>query len=1007
MASVNTDTTAGPEHVSVEIDSGTEAEYDLKESWPSDLDSSITPRNNSPPLSEEASTQDDRPSRSTLPAGSITGDEEEWSLNEKEINSDVGKEKYVDDKGFGMHGEGEADEEDHVPPHPSSFDNGYWSPAEDKVRPTVKRLSMSKWTPMEWESLYRPEIRSHALVAYYSQKSWTSLAVSQAHEEESAEERIVSGQDNQDFHADSPQRIQINSRELMTKIEAVSKTHLKKVNPVVMVPPFKVLVSKLGALEESLNQKRASNARIHDCTGNREEFASRSEDGHFSPREQTIEELETENIIDHLQVLVDFIKTDLKDILELRRKIAEGTLSAIAFDDLWHLFKPGDTVFATERVGSFAYRRAYIVCCVSGGRPEISIRSWKSAADKDNARAAKNRSVRTYWRNDFVLDSFGTAFDGTHYGTAYERFRIKPFDSEKLITDLDVYPTKFHPQEKDELEKLLQRGRRFRELDHPSHKMYEGPAQPIPDDMGTADVYGEVEIDTRTGYQYSNAEKPVLCKQFNLPDPSGIEDETFEPVACVKFGCEACTWIYDDHASDSASFSHYQTTHANLISVVDCDQEDLLIEQLLLLPKFILGYVFRSRSWNWLDVDLVKDIDDDEARRESGFDELVLPKGHKDLVLALVKNHSSGSRKGDRMTHSEVDPLKMERLSMDMVKDKGKGLIILLHGVPGVGKTSTADTVAVYTGRPLYPITCGDVGSTPEEIETRMERHFKLAHKWGCVLLLDEADVFLDKRERGDILRNGLVSGKFFFESLNIIPVYFFLTTNRVGSFDEAFKSRIHLPLYYPPLDQKSTLRLWKNCLQQIEKQNKIRRIEIKYDEGEILDFATERYDKSRKTESSWNGRQIRNAFQTAVALAEYDLELKIKKKSVSEEKIASKKKYRTATLTVSHFEKVGRTVQDFDHYVNSIHQASEQVRAGYDGIRADAWSPQDEPIPSAFRGIERGPAQVMGFSKQYGSPSRTKRAKPEATPVDDSDKALPKNRDKHSEDPDSGSDSD
>lgn len=41
-----------------------------------------------------------------------------------------------------------------------------------------------------------------------------------------------------------------------------------------------------------------------------------------------------------------------------------------------------------------------------------------------------------------------------------------------------------------------------------------------------------------------------------------------------------------------------------------------------------------------------------------------------------------------------------------------------------------------------------------------MGKHFKLAHRWGCVLLLDEADVFLAKRNKSDVKRNGLVSCK-------------------------------------------------------------------------------------------------------------------------------------------------------------------------------------------------------------------------------------------------------
>lgn len=80
--------------------------------------------------------------------------------------------------------------------------------------------------------------------------------------------------------------------------------------------------------------------------------------------------------------------------------------------------------------------------------------------------------------------------------------------------------------------------------------------------------------------------------------------------------------------------------------------------------------------------------------------------------------------------------------------------------------TLLPECVATYTRRPLYPITCGrskleeaiisfshvltspgDIGYLPEQVEANMEQHFKLAHKWGCVLLLDEADVFLAKRD--------------------------------------------------------------------------------------------------------------------------------------------------------------------------------------------------------------------------------------------------------------------
>jgi hypothetical protein len=77
-----------------------------------------------------------------------------------------------------------------------------------------------------------------------------------------------------------------------------------------------------------------------------------------------------------------------------------------------------------------------------------------------------------------------------------------------------------------------------------------------------------------------------------------------------------------------------------------------------------------------------------------------------------------------------------------------------------IGKTSTAECVAANTNRPLFPITCGDIGgTTAKEVEDNLESYFDLARKWGCVLLLDEADVFLGERTKGDIVQNSLVSG--------------------------------------------------------------------------------------------------------------------------------------------------------------------------------------------------------------------------------------------------------
>ena len=179
--------------------------------------------------------------------------------------------------------------------------------------------------------------------------------------------------------------------------------------------------------------------------------------------------------------------------------------------------------------------------------------------------------------------------------------------------------------------------------------------------------------------------------------------------------------------------------------------EKLSNEALMLLPPRVYGFSLLDREWYAFDIGKVEDI----KGSNRGFEHLILPGDHKRIMQALVQHHT----KGPAPISAEVRRTDQE-FSMDVIRGKGRGLVILLHGVPGVGKTSTAESVAAQTRRPLLPITCGDIGTTPGQVEARLNKYFDMAHKWGCVLLLDEADVFLTKRETGgDLERNAIVSG--------------------------------------------------------------------------------------------------------------------------------------------------------------------------------------------------------------------------------------------------------
>ena len=68
------------------------------------------------------------------------------------------------------------------------------------------------------------------------------------------------------------------------------------------------------------------------------------------------------------------------------------------------------------------------------------------------------------------------------------------------------------------------------------------------------------------------------------------------------------------------------------------------------------------------------------------------------------------------------------------------------------------------------------------------------------MVLLDEADVFLEERTKLDLERNALVS--VFLRVLEYYEGILILTSNRIGTFDEAFKSRVQLAIHYPLLSE-------------------------------------------------------------------------------------------------------------------------------------------------------------------------------------------------------------
>jgi DNA polymerase III delta prime subunit len=78
------------------------------------------------------------------------------------------------------------------------------------------------------------------------------------------------------------------------------------------------------------------------------------------------------------------------------------------------------------------------------------------------------------------------------------------------------------------------------------------------------------------------------------------------------------------------------------------------------------------------DVDKIRDVE----YNNDAFEDLAMPQRKKDLMASLLKAHANKALHFD-----------------DVIKGKGKGLVFLLHGPPGVGKTLTAGIVIALVWR--------------------------------------------------------------------------------------------------------------------------------------------------------------------------------------------------------------------------------------------------------------------------------------------------------------------
>ncbi|EMD62473.1 hypothetical protein COCSADRAFT_146272 [Bipolaris sorokiniana ND90Pr] len=512
----------------------------------------------------------------------------------------------------------------------------------------------------------------------------------------------------------------------------------------------------------------------------------------------------------------------------LKPMVKAGT---ITYDLVWALFKPNTIAFTPT------YNNKDDARCFRVGTA-YETENWLTGIKS--------------WR----VDGKYLEYDGKSFGLGEHEVSIPAFKGHKKITSLAAYPLKYHKDAKGIKKQLIERGKKFVALQGMNYRVQKGIAyMKHKNSIVRFIVNGRVMIDPAM-FRRMNPNYPLsYLRPDELADnEDDDEDDDDEECCCDSSEDE------DDEEKEKMRIVMWKDKRGRKHpirvpqSVVDkemgtgteqaLDRDDdtteeqrqvLTEEELIIASPVVLGFAFSEKLWLEFSLSGIEEI----KWNEEAFSSLVLPSQIKQNLKGLVSSHRFHAAK-------TID---------DVIQGKGKGLNVVLHGPPGVGKTLTGESIAEYLQCPLYAVSAGELGTNSRALEADLNRIMEITHSWGAILLLDEADVFLEARQPNDLHRNSLVS--VFLRLTEYYQGILFLTTNRVETFDEAFQSRIHMGIRYEELSARARREIWQQHVGRVER--------MKGSQG-MKAFTEADFDVL--SQRVLNGRQIKNTVKTSQAIA-------------------------------------------------------------------------------------------------------------------------------------------
>ncbi|KAF4454678.1 hypothetical protein F53441_2756 [Fusarium austroafricanum] len=512
-----------------------------------------------------------------------------------------------------------------------------------------------------------------------------------------------------------------------------------------------------------------------------------------------------------LKVLINYLDHDFDSTKESLYPMLRTGL--ITFDLLWALWKPGILIYTTT-YGSTSEPRAFKV---------------------ESAHLLQSLVRGSYYH----IEGKYMEFDGKRFGYGNISIEIDSFQGAKKIRSLPCYPMKYHHNEKNLRLDLIERGKKFVSLSGVHYRNYQGIAfmkrkngSVMKFNIQSSRAMIDPTIFRRINPNYSvstvkpkdpdiieessDSESGNCCDCSDSEDGEKVKfvrrvykDENGE-VRMARFPKSLIEDRPENTELDELPSKNLEGDGGGDVDE-EVDDVDLTEEDYLIASPVVLGFSFSEKQWLELAVSCIREI----KWNEKAWDSLVLEDGTKDLIKALVKSRKYHAA-------NTID---------DVIQGKGKGLVTVLHGPPGTGKTLTAEGIGELLQCPLYMVSAGELGTDSRFLEAELQKILDICHAWGAILLLDEADVFLEKRNMHDIHRNAL-------------------------TFDEAFQSRIHIALRYDNLKAQAKRTIFKMFLDRVDKLGKLKVEPLTDDDLDIL------------SKHALNGREIKNVVGSAQDLA-------------------------------------------------------------------------------------------------------------------------------------------